>query len=68
MSSTTDIDTTPVKCPNGCLIQSGVGKSTVAPRQFRWCDEADTEVGTRNYCGQCGTELVEADCSTIRTG
>lgn len=53
------IDRTPVKCPNKCLFPLGFGKAVTASRQFLWVDKAKADVGTRNYCEQCGAELME---------
>ena len=48
-----ELDTTLVKCPNGC--EPHLYPTT---REFEW---AAGGVGRRNYCRRCGTELVEAD-------
>ena len=53
-----EIDTTPVRCPDGCLRPAGFSRKVVTPRQFRWHDGS---VGTRNYCSVCGAELVDAE-------
>jgi len=58
--SRTKIDRTLVKCPNRCFLFNGFGKGIRVSRQFRWIDEADADVGTRNYCEQCGAELIKA--------
>lgn len=50
-----DLDTTPVKCPEGCFVWP-------KPREFRF---VGGEISQNNYCRQCGAELVEADQSPI---
>lgn len=52
-----EIDTTPVQCPNKCI--------PVEPRQFRWHEDAVEDIGTRNYCRKCGAELEPTDSRSI---
>ncbi len=62
MAAIAAIDTTLAKCPNYCLLPAGFGKTPTATREFLWHEDADAEadIGTRNYCPNCGAELVEA--------
>lgn len=53
-----EIDTTRVKCPEGCFIPSGSVNVPETRRQFKWYDGT---MGTRRYCSRCGEELVEAE-------
>lgn len=47
-----------VKCPNGCLISTGVTSATIVPKEIQF---VTGETSERNYCENCGAELDEVE-------
>ena len=47
-----------VECPNGCMLSAGLGYSPVVTRTFDWYTGDE---GERNYCENCGAELVDVE-------